>query len=71
MHEDRVADYILNSLKDRLEKLENKLESQEKQIDLMQQLIEQLKGAGLFLRICFLIIGPLVGGLYWIKNHLH
>lgn len=51
--------------------IEGRLSQLEKEVKDNRDLIQQIKGAGFLLRICFYIVGPLCGFIYWLKQHLH
>lgn len=59
-----LADYKILALEEEVKKLREEVAAN-------HDMIEQLKGAGLFLKICF-VAAPTIGvGIVWAKNHIH
>jgi hypothetical protein len=51
--------------------LEKRIELLEREVEENHNLIQQIKGAGFFLKLCFIAAPTLGVAVVWAKNHIH
>lgn len=69
--EDRSTIYEqLGELRVRVTHIEESLDKLDHVSEQLDSFVKQGKGIGKMLQVLFYVVGPLVAGLYWIKDHL-
>lgn len=71
---DALKNQILLEMRDMMDEHERveaeKLEEIEKKLDKIYEIIAKIEGASTLAKTLFFIIGPLIAGAIWIKDHV-